>query len=55
MKKLFILLFLSALLSSDSCAVAFIGDKYTTDKLIIKPKIRAVMLETLELFYNSLN
>lgn len=39
---------LRALLAVDSCAVAFIGDKYTTDKIAIKPKIRAALLATIE-------
>lgn len=38
------------LLQVDSCGVAFIGDKYMTDKLAIKPKIRDAFIQTIELY-----
>ena len=39
---------LGALLQNDSVYIAFIGDKYTTDKIAVKPKIRDALRATLE-------
>lgn len=39
---------LRGLLSAESCGVAFIGEKYTTDKMTIKQKARAALLATIE-------
>lgn len=39
---------LKTMLASDSCSVAFVGDK-VSDKMPIKPKVRAALLEVLAL------
>lgn len=39
---------LRALLSSETCGVGFVGDNYTTDKIALKPKVRAALLATVE-------
>ena len=39
---------LRTMLASDSCSVAFIGKKYTTNKIKLKPKTRTALLSTVE-------